>query len=221
MYAWGNNESGQIGNGCIDIQLIPIKVNDFNNEKVVMISCGWRHSMALTERGHVYSWGNNEFGQLGVRKKTLNSPTIIKIKKDNKINLTFKKISCGHSHSLLLSEEGVIYAFGSNDCGQLGIENAIQKFRIPKKLPHPNKFIDIKCHFSNNISIALSESNVFYIWGKCKQENIYYPREVKSESFDDIFAEYLKITYRALDMEKLLKAEMKCGMEDIVKNSKK
>jgi serine/threonine protein kinase len=34
---------------------------------------------------------------------------------------------------------------------------------------------------------------------------------VKSESFDDIFAEYLEITYRALDIEKLLRAEMKCG----------
>ncbi len=131
---------------------------------------------------------------------------MIKIK-----NLTFKKISCGHSHSLLLSEEGVIYVFGSNDCGQLGIENAIQKFRTPKKLPHPNKFIDIKCYFSSNISIALSESNVFYIWGKCKEENIYYPREVKSESFDDIFAEYLKITDRALDIQELLKAKIKCG----------
>jgi serine/threonine protein kinase len=34
---------------------------------------------------------------------------------------------------------------------------------------------------------------------------------VKSESFDDIFAEYLKITDRALDIQELLKAEMKCG----------
>jgi alpha-tubulin suppressor-like RCC1 family protein len=211
VYAWGSNYYGQIGNGCNNNQVIPIKVKGFNNERVVMISCGWGHSMALTECGHVYSWGANYSGQLGVRKKTLNSPTMIKIKNDNKINLTFKKISCGHSHSLLLSEEGVIYTFGSNDCGQLGIENTIQKFRTPKKLPHPNKFINIKCHFSSDISIALSESNVFHIWGKCKKENIYYPREVKSESFDDIFAEYLKITYRALDMEELLKAETKCG----------
>ena len=34
---------------------------------------------------------------------------------------------------------------------------------------------------------------------------------MKSESFDDIFAEYLEITYRALDMKELLKAETKCG----------
>ncbi|HEY6437666.1 MAG TPA: protein kinase, partial [Ignavibacteriaceae bacterium] len=61
------------------------------------------------------------------------------------------------------------------------------------------------------ISIALSGSNVFYIWSKCKEENIYYPRDVRFESFDDIFAEYLEITYRALDIEELFRAEMKCG----------
>ncbi len=211
-YAWGVSRWGQIGNGCNRNQSIPIKVKGFNNERVVMISCGRFHSMALTECGHVYSWGDNECGQLGIRKKveTPNSPIIIEIKRNNKINHTFKKISCGHSHSLLLSEEGVIYAFGNNECGQVGVGNN-SKVKSPQKIRHKNKFIDIKCHFSNNISIALSESNVFYIWGKCKEENIYYPRDVKSESFDDIFAEYLKITDRALDMEKLLKAEMKCG----------
>jgi alpha-tubulin suppressor-like RCC1 family protein len=61
VYAWGRNSWGQIGNGCNDHQLIPIKVKGFNNERVVMISCGAYHSMALTECGHVYSWGYNEW----------------------------------------------------------------------------------------------------------------------------------------------------------------
>ncbi len=77
------------------------------------------------------------------------------------------------------------------------------------RTPIPNKFIDIKCHFSSNISIALSENNVSYIWGECKKEIIYYPREVKLESFDDIFAEYLEISYRALDIEKILRPKGK------------
>jgi alpha-tubulin suppressor-like RCC1 family protein len=71
VYAWGDNEWGQIGNGCNKDQLKPIKVKGFNNERVVMISCGYYHSMALTECGHVYSWGRDDCGQLGVRKKHL------------------------------------------------------------------------------------------------------------------------------------------------------
>ncbi len=66
VYAWGGNGRGQIGNGCNYNQSIPIKVKGFNNERVVMISCGFWHSMTLTECGHVYSWGGNGFGQLGM-----------------------------------------------------------------------------------------------------------------------------------------------------------
>jgi alpha-tubulin suppressor-like RCC1 family protein len=41
------------------------RVHGFNNEKIVIISCGLWYSMALTESGRVYSWGNNSSGQLG------------------------------------------------------------------------------------------------------------------------------------------------------------
>jgi alpha-tubulin suppressor-like RCC1 family protein len=65
-YAWGVSRWGQIGNGCNRNQSIPIKVKGFNNERVVMISCGRFHSMALIERGNVYSWGYNKYEQLGI-----------------------------------------------------------------------------------------------------------------------------------------------------------
>jgi alpha-tubulin suppressor-like RCC1 family protein len=56
VYAWGHNHCGQIGNRSEELfQLIPIKLNDFNDEKVIAISCGFNHSLALTDCGHVYS----------------------------------------------------------------------------------------------------------------------------------------------------------------------
>jgi alpha-tubulin suppressor-like RCC1 family protein len=115
VYAWGDNYFGQIGNGCYDSQLIPIKVKGFNNERVVMISCGWNHSMALTECGHVYSWGYNRNGQLGIGN-TVNSnkPKFVAVIDENKCNVFIEKISCGSYNSLLLSSNGYIYAFGSN-----------------------------------------------------------------------------------------------------------
>jgi alpha-tubulin suppressor-like RCC1 family protein len=119
VYAWGENNWGQIGNGCNDNQLIPIKVKGFNNEKVAMISCGYYHSMALTEYGHFYSWGNNESGQLGIGN-TLdsNEPKFVAVVDENKCNVIIKKISCGSAHSLLLSSDGDIYAFGQKNCEQ-------------------------------------------------------------------------------------------------------
>jgi alpha-tubulin suppressor-like RCC1 family protein len=212
VYAWGRNIEGQIGirrNSRKKCQLIPIKLNGFNDEKVIQISCGSWHSMALTENGLVFIWGSNKKGRLGHNnnEKFISEPTIVPL--NNEISV--KKISCGHSHNLLLSGEGVIYSFGSNDCGQLGIGKVEAICKTLQKLAHMEKFIDIKSHFLSDISIALSEKNVFYVWGKCKEEVVYHPREVKFESFDDIFAEYLGITFKALELNNLLKAELKTG----------
>ncbi len=123
VYAWGGNGWGQIVNSCSDNQLIPIKVKDFNNERVVMISYGWSHSMALTECGHVYSWGLNDCGQLGIGNTVdSNVPKFIAVIDENKCNVFIEKISCGSGHSLLLSSNGCIYAFGRNKFGELGIK---------------------------------------------------------------------------------------------------
>jgi alpha-tubulin suppressor-like RCC1 family protein len=119
VYAWGANDWGQIGNGCNRNQLIPIKVKGFNNERVVMISCGLLHSMALTECGHVYSWGHNYYGQLGIGNTVnLNEPKFVAVIDENKCNVFIEKISCGSGHNLLLSSDGYIYAFGRNSDGE-------------------------------------------------------------------------------------------------------
>jgi hypothetical protein len=35
-------------------------------KRVVHVSCGARHSLAIAADGHLYSWGSNEHGQLGI-----------------------------------------------------------------------------------------------------------------------------------------------------------
>jgi alpha-tubulin suppressor-like RCC1 family protein len=125
VYAWGLNDHGQIGNGTNGknvSQSTPLKLNGFNDEKVVMISSGYNHSMALTESGRVFSWGDNRRRQLGIINEQLsNKPSELLL--NNEISI--KKISCGYEHSLLLSRNGDIYWFGINGC---------EKHKTPMKL---------------------------------------------------------------------------------------
>ncbi len=59
----------------------------------------------------VYSWGDNQFGQLGLNDdKERLTPTLI----ESILDLNFKKVKCGHYHSVLLEENGQLYAFGQN-----------------------------------------------------------------------------------------------------------
>jgi alpha-tubulin suppressor-like RCC1 family protein len=201
VYAWGANGTGQIGNGCNNDQLIPIKVNGFNNERVVMISCGGFYSMALTECGHIYSWGNNWYGQLGIGN-TVNSnePKLVAVIDENKCNVFIEKISCGYAHSLLLSSDGNIYAFGRNLSGELGNQKEENELS-PQRIKIETKFIDISSHWRENISIALSQNGVYYNWGKCGEEIIRTPKQTNFESFVEIYAKYFKITHKAINFE--------------------
>lgn len=67
MYAWGQNNCGQVGNSISTNQGAPRQVNSsLVGKKVVHIACGQTSSMALTENGEVYGWGYNGVGQLGI-----------------------------------------------------------------------------------------------------------------------------------------------------------
>jgi hypothetical protein len=159
-----------------------------DEEKVVLISCGDCHSLALTESGCVYSWGNNRYGQLGVGNiQETNEPIIIEL---NEVKI--EKISCGPFHSLLLSCDGNIYAFGRNAYGQVGCGEEEEQQRLPIKLTIENKFIDIASHSHFQISIALSVNSIYYVWGECGRwgEKVFKPKETDFKSLKDIFDKY-------------------------------
>ncbi len=190
VYAWGRNYDGQVGNGRggkYKYQLKPVKGNGFNGEKVTMISCGSRHSMALTSSGRVFSWGCNKCGQLGINNiNNMDVPCFVTLRYKTPI----KKISCGEEHSLLLSSYGEIYWFGNN-----GIEELI----TPIKLIHTNIFIDIASNPFHKISFAHSINGIYYAWGKCQEEVIKEPKMKIFKSFNDVFAYYLQITHKTFE----------------------
>ncbi|KAL3528160.1 hypothetical protein ACH5RR_012816 [Cinchona calisaya] len=65
LYGWGWNKFGQVGVGDNIDHCSPVQVRFPLDQKVVQISCGWRHTLAVTERQNVFSWGRGTNGQLG------------------------------------------------------------------------------------------------------------------------------------------------------------
>jgi RCC1 and BTB domain-containing protein len=192
IYAWGDNESGQIGNGNdSQSQLIPFKINYSMNEKFKAISCGAFHSMALTESGRVFSWGDNEFGQLGHGSfSDSNQPKLIEI------NVYFQKICGCFSFSILLSTDGEIYYCG----GHNGEEPSSFNPRLIKK-NHSRNFCDIATAFDRNFFAALSEDGFYYIWGKSglNAEIITKMTEIPYKCFNEIFSIYCQIAYKSVE----------------------
>jgi serine/threonine protein kinase len=177
-----NEDERKKNDKYIHFELKSFKNYSFENNKIVMISCGLRHSLALTESGRVFGWGSNWSGQLGVGVRHSSEPTIIKLN-----YLKIKKISCGAFHNLLLSYDGDIYAFGWNGFGEVG-NGTRKEQRLPIKLELNKKFIDIASHPDYGISMSQSIDGIYYVWGVFEGKQFLSPQSTKYESFEEILA---------------------------------
>lgn len=65
VYTWGGGEHGQLGHGDKVNKTVPTLVRSVADKLVVQITCGWSHTVALTDTGDVYTWGNGDHGKLG------------------------------------------------------------------------------------------------------------------------------------------------------------
>jgi hypothetical protein len=64
---WVQGASGQLGLGHTRDESVPRQLQGkLSCKRVVHVSCGARHSLAIAADGHLYSWGSNEHGQLGI-----------------------------------------------------------------------------------------------------------------------------------------------------------
>jgi alpha-tubulin suppressor-like RCC1 family protein len=117
VYTWGDARSLQLGYTpkCTTNQQVPALVEALKGTLVVRIALGQGHTLALTDKGRLFSWGSSKFGQCGHGdRQRVDSPREIAI------TARFVDISCGDRHSAAVSETGTLYTWGCGDNGQLG-----------------------------------------------------------------------------------------------------
>ncbi len=117
VWAWGDNQSGQLGVGTIGGNSpTPVQVSGLTG--IIAITAGAAHSVALGTDGLIRACGNNSSGQLGDGTFTTRStPTLVQ----GLIQVTH--IGAGGAHSLALKADGTAWAWGDNRTGQLGTGN--------------------------------------------------------------------------------------------------
>lgn len=77
------------------------------------IACGETHTCAVSSNGDIYTWGGGQAGQLG-HGDYLRQSLPIKV---SNIKGQIKQVACGKRHTVILTEGGNIYSWGSNEYG--------------------------------------------------------------------------------------------------------
>jgi len=120
VWAWGQNNCGQISYGPGGASTLPERVRGVEN--VTAISGGLYHSMALKNDGTVWTWGWNGYGQLG------DNTVVDRAMPEQVAGLSsIISVSAGHAHSIALKNDGTVRTWGQNNYGQLGDDTVTQR----------------------------------------------------------------------------------------------
>jgi alpha-tubulin suppressor-like RCC1 family protein len=131
VVAWGNNGSGDLGNGSLTNESVPVAVCAIGQTsctlthdeliQVKAIAEGDTHSLAVVKGGRIDSWGSNFDGELGNGSFAAASlPTFAPIANGPSGAIGATAISVGGDHSCALVQGGKAYCWGENDNGELG-----------------------------------------------------------------------------------------------------
>ena len=71
LFVCGWNKEGQLGLPFCDSVPVLRPLDVGMGTRIIEVSCGWNHTLALSEAGSVLAWGSNAFGQLGVSRPDL------------------------------------------------------------------------------------------------------------------------------------------------------
>ncbi|NXI56311.1 RCC2 protein, partial [Chloroceryle aenea] len=211
LWSWGRNEKGQLGHGDTKRVEAPKLIEVLGGEAIVLAACGRNHTLALTESGSVFAFGENKMGQLGLGNQTDAVPSPTQIMYNGQ---PITKLACGAEFSMIMDCKGNLYSFGCPEYGQLG-HNSDGKFiaraqrieydceLVPRRvaifiektkdgqiLPVPNVVVrDVAC--GANHTLVLDSQKRVFSWGfggygrlgHAEQKDEMVPRLVKLFDF--------------------------------------
>ncbi|XP_036770309.1 protein RCC2 isoform X1 [Manis pentadactyla] len=211
LWSWGRNEKGQLGHGDTKRVEAPKLIEGLSHEVIVSAACGRNHTLALTETGSVFAFGENKMGQLGLGNQTDAVPSPAQIMYNGQ---PITKMACGAEFSMIMDCKGNLYSFGCPEYGQLG-HNSDGKFiaraqrieydceLVPRRvaifiektkdgqiLPVPNVVVrDVAC--GANHTLVLDSQKRVFSWGfggygrlgHAEQKDEMVPRLVKLFDF--------------------------------------
>ncbi|WP_027644335.1 RCC1 domain-containing protein [Salinispora oceanensis] len=159
--SWGDNDSGQLGDGTTADSSMPVAVSLPAGVTVTAVAAGAAHNLAVTSAGTVLAWGGNSSGQLG-DGTTTNRSTPVAVSLPSGVTVT--AVAAGAAFSLALTSAGTILAWGDNTIGQLGDGTTIDS-PTPVVVSLPTGVTATAVAAGATHSLAVTSAGTVLAWG--------------------------------------------------------
>ena len=129
VYAWGSGEQSQLGRRLllrrILLSLVPDHVG-FRGKRIISIHACSNHAFAIDDKGDIWAWGSNNFGQTGISSGAgIGGSTIISPQNVTALSgRGIKMIRGGSHHSVGITQDGQCLVWGRMDGSQMGVDTS-------------------------------------------------------------------------------------------------
>jgi len=155
-YCWGENSSGQLGDGSRTSSLVPVPVT--GGQQFASVTLGAYHTCGVTTTNAAYCWGVNSSSQLGDGSTTF-SPSPVLVAGD----LLFQSVRAGLFHTCGVTIAQVGYCWGYNLDGQVGDGTSAFAVATPVAVAGDHSFASVAAGWAH--SCAMTPAGAAYCWG--------------------------------------------------------
>ncbi|XP_057506678.1 LOW QUALITY PROTEIN: uncharacterized protein LOC130789911 [Actinidia eriantha] len=194
VFSWGSGVNYQLGTGNAHIQKLPCKVDSLHGSFIKLISAAKFHSVAVTARGEVYTWGFGRGGRLGHPDFDIHSgqaavitPRLVTSGLGAR---RVKAIAAAKHHTVVATEGGEVFTWGSNREGQLGY-TSVDTQPTPRRVSSLRSKI-VAVSAANKHTAVVSESGEVFTWGCNKEGQLGYGTSNSASNYTPRVVECLK-----------------------------
>ena len=162
LYAWGNNSSGQLGDGTISSSNIPVRVSLPSGVNPTAVAAGFEDGYAIGSDGNLYAWGGNGSGQLGDGNLS-SSNTPVRVSLPSGVNVT--AVAAGTSAAYATGSNGSLYSWGGNGFGQLG-DGSTANSDVPVEVTLSPGVTAKAVAGGGGMGYAIGSDDKMYAWGE-------------------------------------------------------
>ncbi|KAI9341634.1 regulator of chromosome condensation 1/beta-lactamase-inhibitor protein II [Obelidium mucronatum] len=194
IFAVGQNDDGQLGiynneyDGGIPCTT-QFKLVNFSYvsetgtapPNIVKLACGGMHTLALTDKGQIISWGAMDFIGRQASEESNWKPQFIEIPH---MNIEFVDIACGECYSAALDQSGKVWTWGSfrDTAGTEHYNGTTKRNQIPSLLVLPTNVAVVSISVGESHFIALCSNGCIYGWGINSHAQLGYPSSLDQQN---------------------------------------